>query len=67
MRTPILVLAGCVLTHAAFADEVFLKSGGRRALITIQPMFNDTAAPTSRTQRATKKAMAFWRRVTYRL
>jgi hypothetical protein len=29
MRTPILVLAGCVLTHAAFADEVFLKSGGR--------------------------------------
>ena len=29
MRTPILVLAGCVLTQAASADEVFLKSGGR--------------------------------------
>jgi len=36
----------------------------RRALMTIQPMFSDSAAATSRMQKATKNAMAFWRRVT---
>ena len=34
--------------------------------MTIQPMFSEIAAATSSTQRATKNAMAFWRRVTPR-
>jgi len=36
----------------------------RRALMTIQLMFSVTAASTSSTQNATKKAIAFWRLVT---
>ena len=49
------------------AKEMMPRMSGatRRALMTIQPTFSDTAAATSRTQRATKKAMAFWRRVTW--
>src|SRR5688572_30393710 len=38
-----------------------------RAVMRIQPMFSATAAATSSTQSPTKKAIAFWRRVTPRL
>ena len=38
----------------------------RSAVMTIQLMLSEIAAATSRTQRATKNAMAFWRRVTPR-
>src|SRR6266545_3112543 len=42
-------------------------SRARSAVMTIQPMFSEIAAATSRTHRATKNAIAFWRRVTPRL
>src|SRR5947207_9195035 len=42
-------------------------SRARSAVMTIQPMFSEIAAATSRTHSATKNAIAFWRRVTPRL
>ena len=43
--------------------KIRTRSGARSAVMTTQPTFSEIAAATRRTHRATKNAIAFWRRV----